>query len=302
MNGIDIYLSELDLLLSADKKSRTAILEEVRDHLLESTERGTDSETSYLEAELEAVTAFGSPHIVARHFNAALGAKAMRRAPKIAFTAGAMVVASFLFAAINQPKGATQATLASQVTFFSAVIAFQFALVAGGCAASRALATWQVSAISGASRSFVRRCTLVSMTALLAGASTMTVNFFFDAQHSKGANGISLAVGALLMVIAAGFGLFGVWRLKVNALDDDPDANAFRTRGLYVFGESAVGCVRRYPASACTIVAIAATAWIMSHAETATLVGSLPWGSAEFASVVAGFLILGPTLGLRSTS
>ena len=39
----------------------------------------------------------------------------------------------------------------------------------------------------------------------------------------------------------------------------------------------------------------------MSHAET-TLSGAVPWGVAQAAGVVLGFVLLGPSLGLRAST
>ena len=299
MSTIDNYLAELDSLLNVDRKSRTTILEEVRDHLLESTERRSIRGISRLQTESNAISTFGSPDLIAGHFNAAFGAKAVRRAPMIAIVSGLLVVISFLIAAINQPKVIAQATIEVQISFFLAVIAFQVAIVAGACGASRALATWRTSATSGSSRSYIWRCTVISMTALLSAVFAMTANFIFDFARDSHVNKLALILGASSMFIAAGVGLFNVLRLRVNSAYEDVEASVSPAHIVFTFGDSTIKVVRRFPAPSCLIATSFATAWIMTHAETPTFTGALPWGIAEAVSVLAGFLLLGPTLGLR---
>ncbi len=53
-----------------------------------------------------------------------------------------------------------------------------------------------------------------------------------------------------------------------------------------------------HPVVACVTTAILAAASAMLHAET-TALGAIPWGVAEAAAVVAAFLLIGPSLGLR---
>ena len=300
MNTIDKYLAELDSLLSVDRKSRTAILEEVHDHLLESTEKQSARGISRLEMESNAISTFGSPVLIARHFNAAFGAKAVRRAPIIAIASGLLVVLSFLITAINQPKVTTQATTESQISFFLAVIAFQIAIVAGACGASRALSMWRTSATSGSSRLYVRRCTVTSMTALLSGVIAMTANFIFDINRGARTNKLALILGASSMFIVASVGLLNVLRLKVNPADEDAEASTTPAHVVFTLGDIVIKVVRRYPIPSCVFITSIATAWTMTHAETKTFTGSWPWGIAEAVSVIAGFLLLGPTLGLRN--
>jgi hypothetical protein len=46
---------------------------------------------------------------------------------------------------------------------------------------------------------------------------------------------------------------------------------------------------------------VVATTAAMVHAET-TALDALPWGAAQAIAVVLGFVLLGPTLGLRTRS
>ena len=70
--------------------------------------------------------------------------------------------------------------------------------------------------------------------------------------------------------------------------------------GLLGFGERCIGLVRRHPIVSCTTIAAFSIFPAMSHAET-TLPGSLSWGLIQAATVVLGFVVLGPTLRLRSS-
>ena len=302
MNAIDKYLAELDSLLNVDRKSRTAILEEVRDHLLESTEKQSAGGISRLQTESNSISTFGSPILIAGHFNAAFGAKAVRRAPVIAIASGLLVVVSFLVVAVNQPKVITQATTELQISFFLAVIAFQVAVIAGVCSASRVMATWRTSATSGSSRLYVRRCTVMSMTALLSGVFAMTANFIFEIIRGSYINKLALILGGISMFVAASVGLLNALRLKVNPDFEDAETSVVPAYIVFSLGDSVLEVVRRFPILSCLFVTSIATAWTMRHTEATTFTGSLPWGIAEAASVVVGFLLLGPTLELRKRS
>ena len=302
MSAIDHYLAEFDSLLNVDRKTRTALLEEVRDHLLESSERRSAADISSLQPESNAISAFGSPVLIARKFNAAFGAKAARKAPKIAIASGLGVVTSFLLAVINQPNLTTRSTTDPEISFLLADVAFQVAVIAGACGASRVLATWRTSATSGSSRLYVRRCSVISMTALLSGVCAMTANFIFDITRGSHVNKLALILGALSMFIAASVGLLNVLKLKINPDYEDVETSVAPAHNVFTFGDSVIKIVRRFPISSCFFVMSIATVWTMAHAETKTIAGSLPWGISEAVSVIASFLLLGPTLGLRIRS
>jgi hypothetical protein len=223
----------------------------------------------------------------------------MRRAPLVALAAGAMVVAAFLAAAVSQPKASQQATVAMQVSFFLGVIAFQVAVLAGACGASRTLATWRTSATSGGDRAFVRRCTIISMTALSAGVLAITTNLILDARQPSHTNGVALAAAVAGMIATVAVGLVTALRLNVNAADEDTAAGGVGAPALFTLGESVIARVHRYPVLSCATVTIAAATWAMSQAETATVAAALPWGISQAVAVVAGFVLLGPALDLR---
>jgi len=78
------------------------------------------------------------------------------------------VFAALIVAGKTQPHPAVpmRATVATQVSFFAAVLAFQVAVVVGVSAVSRALAVWHTSAGHGDDRAFVRRCATILTGAL----------------------------------------------------------------------------------------------------------------------------------------
>jgi len=106
-----------------------------------------------------------------------------------------------------------------------------------------------------------------------------------------------VAIGAAIMIVAATAGLVAVIRLRVNATDEAADGRAAGP-GVFGLGERVIAFVRRSPFIACAAVACVAAGSAMTHAET-TVTGALPWGLAQAAAVVIGFLVLGPTLELH---
>ena len=297
MSKIDAYLSNLDSRLAVGHRHRREILDEVRDHLSESIAAAVGNGVAPDVAEVNAVTAFGVPQELARQFNAAAGARAMRRSPLIAGITGIAVVGAFLFAAMAQPHSSRPASVGMQMSFFAAVLGFQIALVAGARGASRAAAVWRTSATAGADRDLVRRSALVSTGALLVGTLAMATNFFLDARHVPHASAGALAAGGLAMVLAAVAGLVATSRLRVNAKDVDCHTARCTPRAL-TLGELAIAHLYRHPVLTCAAATSAATFWAMHGSET-TFPASLWWGISEAVTVIVAFAVLGPTLELR---
>jgi hypothetical protein len=99
------------------------------------------------------------------------------------------------------------------------------------------------------------------------------------------------------MLVGAALGIAATYRLGVNPADEFGDDNA--TRGGFAgIGEACIGFVRRHPVVSCAAIAVVSIFPAMSHAET-TLAGALPWGLIQAGTVVLGFVVLGPALGLR---
>lgn len=300
MTDIAQYLSELDSQLHVGRKQRLAILEEVQDHLLESAERLSSKGILRGHAEVGATSAFGFLPTIAGQFNANAGAKAMRRAPVITVMAGLAVVALFLLAVTRQPKSIAQANVYQQATFLLSVISFQFYVIAGACGISRALAIWHCSTNSGSGREYVRRCTVISMTALTLGILTMSLNFLFDVHRASPTRGLPLTLSAISMLLVASMGLIGVIKLQVNPFSEYPDISSKHRNILFTSGESAIDIVRRFPVQTSLLATIVTSSWVMFRAETSSFFGAWPWGVTEAVSVIAGFYLLGPVLELRS--
>jgi uncharacterized membrane protein len=302
MTGVERYLAELGSRLNVGTHGRARILTEVADHLDDAIAHRVQSGQRRNQAETETLNAFGSPRLIARQFNAAAGSRAMRRAPIVAIAAGIGVFSGFVFAGTTQPLSATptNAALATQIAFFVSVLAFEVAVVAGVCAASRALSVWQLSAARGADRAFVRHCAIVSTGALGVAATGWATTMALAVNHFTAPNRATLLVGALVMALSAGSAIVAALRLRVNPMDVDGDAPD-DTTGLFGIGELVIGCVRRYPVASCAAAAALSVVPAMSHAET-TVAGALPWGAVQAVAVVFGFVVLGPSLELRRTN
>jgi hypothetical protein len=299
MTEIDRYIAELTPRLNVGARGRTRILAEVRDHLDDAIAHRVRTGEGLAQAARAALDAFGSPGAMASQFNAEAGARAMRRAPLVAFTAGLGVLAGFVVAGATQPHSATptNATFATQISFFASVLAFQIAVVAGTCAASRALSLWRTSARRGSDRQFVRQCTVISTGALGVAAVGWATTMGLALDRLADPNRATLAVGGVIMVCTAGIAIGAAHRLRMNASDDADDGPDATSRFLDI-GERVIGLSRAHPVVTCAGVAALSVWPAMSHAET-TLAGALPWGIAQAATVVLGFIVLGPALGLR---
>jgi hypothetical protein len=299
MTEIDAYISELTACLHVNARDRARILGEVRDHLADATTNREHLGDPPTDAVAQAVEAFGAAPALATQLNAETGARAMRRAPVIAFTAGATVFAGLIVAGKSQPHPAVpmQAVLATQVSFFAAVLAFQVAVVAGACAACRALAIWRTSAARGDDRAFVRRCATISARALGAAATGWAVTLALALDRLSNPNRLGAIVGGIIMLVGASAALATTTRLRINATDD-ATGTVRETPGLFSIPERSVRLVQHHPIWWCGSIAALSALPAMTHAET-TFTGALPWGLIQAATVVLAFLILGPALGLR---
>ena len=223
----------------------------------------------------------------------------MRRAPMVVFVAGVAVFGGLLFAARSQPhpRVPTPATLEAQVAFFVAALAFQIAVVAGVCAASRALALSRTPAVESKDRQFVRRAALIATAALAVAAVGWVTTLGFAFETETHPNTASVVFAGVVMFSAAAVAIIATFRLRMNVSDDVTGVPVAIDHAMSL-GERALALVTRHPAWSCTTVA-ALSAWAaMAHAET-TFTGALPWGIIEAATVVGAFILLGPMLDLR---
>ena len=302
MSQIDQYVAELSARLRAPARSRRRILAEVRDHLEDAlAQRQGDDETPQQQGDLTAsvLADFGAVPAIASQFNAEAGTGSMRRGPLVALAAGLGVFGGFLLSGTTQSRSMTprDATLITQIAFFVTVLCFEVAFVAGVCAAARALAWWRASVASSVDRDYVRRCSLVSTGALAVAAVAWCVTIALASSRLVQPNTTTLFVGATVMLASASVATVLVHRLPMNLADEAPPQGE-RAGGVLVLAERAVGVVRAHPVFSCLVFAGLSAVPATSHAET-TLSGAIPWGIAQAASVVFGFILLGPLLGLR---
>jgi len=299
MSAIDQYVAELASSLHVGNRERVRILAEVRDHLDDATAFHEQAGEHHERASAQALREFGRASLIATQFNAAAGSRAMRRAPIVALAAGAAVFAGLVVAGRSQPRVAVpmSAGLPTQVTFFAAVLAFQIAVVAGICAASRALALWRTPSAHGDDRQFVRRAATISAAALCGAAAGWAITLGLAVNRLAHPNVATALGGGAIMIGAATLALTVTHRLRVN-----PEANArdaeMEIRHLFGLGERGIAVVRRHPIVSGTAVALLSVWPAMAHAE-GTFVGAIPWGVTQAATVVVAFVVLGPRLGLR---
>ncbi len=299
MNAIDQYIAELSSRLRVGRHDRERILGEVRDHLDDAALHRERSGAPREQAAVAAVEDFGPASAIATQFNAESGTRAMRRAPVVAFAAGVAVFAGLLIAGRAQPRPAVpmKAILATQVSFFAAVLAFQVAVVAGICAASRAIAVYRTPTPCGDDRQFVRRAAGISTAALGVAAAAWVITLGIAVDRLANPNMAAAVSGAVMMIAAATLAITMTYRLRVNPSDHAADASVDPS-GIFAIGERFVTGVRRHPVLSCTAFAALAAWPAMAHAET-TFTGALPWGITEAATVIIAFVVLGPVLGLR---
>lgn len=296
MNAIDQYIAELSSCLHVGRQDRVRIVAEVRDHLDDAAEHRVRSGARREQAAIEA---FGPASTIATHFNAEAGTRAMRRAPIVVFNAGAAVFVGLLVAGRAQPRPAVPMTalLATQVSFFVAVLAFQVAVAAGICAASRAIAWYRTPTARADDRQFVRRAATISTTALGIAAAAWVTTLGIAVDRLAHPNAAAALIGGAIMLGAATLAITWTRHLRFNPSDNSVAVYS-DPPGIVAVGERAIAVVRRHPVVSCTVIAALSVWPAMAHAET-TFTGALPWGIAQAAAVIIAFIVLGPALGLR---
>ena len=304
MSQIDEYVAQLSAGLHVPPHRRRRILAEVRDHLDDAVaQRERADETRPRPGDLSAsvLADFGEAPVLAAQFNAQAGTASMRQGPLVAAAGGVGVFGGFLLAGTTQSHSLspTDATALTQIAFFLAVLAFEVAFVAGVCAAARALARWGVSVASSSDRDVVRRCSVVSTTALGIAAVAWCAAMALAGGRLGHPNATTLTLGGAVMLLSAGVAVVVVHRLPMNLQDESPSPSE-GSAGTLVLAERLIDVVRHHPVLACVVFASLSAVPAMSHAET-TLSGAVPWGVAQAASVVLGFVLLGPLLGLRAS-
>jgi hypothetical protein len=299
MNAIEHYIGELSSHLRVSRRTRNRILAEVRDHLDDGTARLVRAGDDTDRAVARVIESFGPASAIATEFNAEAGTRAMRRAPIVAFGTGVGVFAGLLVAARAQPHPAVpmRATLITQVAFFVAVLAFQVAVVAGMCAASRTVAIHRAPVAPSHDRQYVRLAANISTGAAAIAAAGWTITLAIAVHRLTRPNTAAAMIGGAIVVAAASVGIAATRRLRVNASDSPAGADA-EPAGVFNIGERCIALVTLHPVESCTAVAALSIWPAMAHAET-TFTAALPWGIAQAAAVIIAFMVLGPVLELR---
>ena len=303
MSQIDEYVAELSAGLHVPARRSRRIVAEVRDHLDDAVARAQSTDqtlTPLAELTASVIADFGAAPALAAQFNAQAGTAAMRRGPVMAAAGGVGVFGGFLLAGTTQAHSTspTDATPLTQIVFFVAVVCFEVAFVAGVCAAARAVAWWDASVASSPDRDMVRRCSLVSTGALSLAAAAWCAAMALATGQLVQPNVATLVLGGTVMLVSAAAGFVGVFRLSMN-LQDEPASARERSGGRLGLAERSLDVVRRHPIPSCLVFAGLTAVPAITHAET-TLRGAVPWGLAQAASVVVGFVLLGPLLELRA--
>ncbi len=301
---IDDYIDEINQRLVATARQRARIVEDIRDHLADAIEQlvaeGVDGPT----AEQRAIGAFGSATDLARQFNGHTIAGALRRAPLMMASCGTAVVAGFIFAAVSQPSRATakQAGIIQQVAFYAAVLGLQFAFVAGLRVMVRAGHRWRTVPRPD-DQLLLRRAAVVFVAGLSVAAIGWTVVLVEVLDGLPSGRAVPPAIGIVVMLSATAVAGVAVARQRSRVIRAQPwSATEADVAGPWVFGmaERAIRWMGDHPYPTCALTAIVAGLSAMSHAET-TVLGALPWGVAQAAAVIAGYVLLGPALELRAT-
>lgn len=299
---IDEYIAEINRRLVATARQRTRIIEDIRDHLTDAIEQLVAEGVDERSAEQRAISAFGSATDLARQFNVHAAAIAMRRAPLMMAACGIAVVAGFVFAAITQPAPPSPkpAGVVQQVAFFAAALGLEFAFVAGLRVVARASARWRTTP-RPTDQLLLRRAAIVFVAGLAVAAAGWTVVLAEVLAGSSNRRAIPLAVGIVVMVGATIVASVVTARQRTQVTGAEPLAPPEPDVADHmVFGaaERAVRWINHHPRSTCAAAAILTGLAAMSHAET-TALGALPWGATQAAAVIAGFVLVGPTLELR---
>ena len=294
---IDQYVNEISQRLVVPARRRARILEDIRDHLEDAVEQllsqGIDQQT----AEESAIGAFGSASSLASQLNEQFAVGLLRRTPLTMAASGFVMVAGFLLAAVTRPsQGAMPAGPVQQVAFFIGLLGLQVAFVAGVRVVARVGARWR-SAPSAADHLLVRRAAFVFSAGLAVAACGWTVALVAAGGGTGPPRTAPLLAGGAVMILA----VVAAWATTIGRVTSTGTASPDADPSMFGAAERFLQWVSRRPRRFCACGAILAALAVMSHAET-TLKGELMWGVIEAWPVIAGFVLLGPALELRSTT
>ena len=294
---IDQYVDEISRRLVMTARRRARIVEDIRDHLEDAVEQLVSQGIDVQNAEERAIGAFGSASSLASVFNEQFAVGLLRRAPLTMAASGLVLVAGFLLAALSRSSRAPfSAGVGQQVAFFTGLLGIQVAFVAGARVLARVGAHWR-SAPPAADHVLVRRAGFVFSAGLALAACGWTVALVAAGGGQAPPRTAPLLVGGVLMILATIAALATTIGRRVVPTGTAP---ANPDRSMLGAAERLLQWASRRPRTFCACVAILAALAAMPHAET-TATGELIWGVIEAGAVIAGYVLLGPTLELRST-
>lgn len=295
---IDAYVAALAARVRVPRRHRERILGEVREHLDDAAARLVAQGLSRSAAEQRAVESFGLAGALAEQFNHQSAATTTRRMPMFMAGCGAGVVGGFLGAAIPQPASSTAAPLPRQVAFFLGILGLQLAVIAGLRVSARVAAQWvdgptaADARLGSACRSGVPRGADDDGCRWGRGsARCRRWPFRRSPRPVAGRVGGDADQRNRRSHLRPATDEHRCRRDRPPARHRPDGAHPWRAPVRVDFGSP--GPVVRVRGGGCR----GATA--MMHAET-TVSGALPWGVAQGAAVVGGYLLLGPTLELRA--
>ena len=300
MSDLDDYLAAVSDRLHVPRARRQRILDEVRDHLADATTGLEARGITVADARRQAIAAFGPPGQLAREFNAQAATATMRRTPVVIGAGGIAVALGFglAAAALPHPSTAPPAGISAQILFFVAIVAFQCAAVAGMRAASLVAARWRAASAPPADREVVRRAATICAAGLVVAASAWLGAMSVRTGGGSLIREAGTVVGVVLMVFGALAAVSFAARHRAELADAVGSPIPAPSGLIAGSGERVIDLAQAYPVVTCVVTAGLAAASAMSYAET-TVLGAVPWGLGEAAAVVAGFVLLGPSLGLR---
>jgi hypothetical protein len=297
MSITDQFLCDLTSALHVGRRYRARVVAEIREHLADATE--AHSAAGRPDPERLAVEAIGTPTVLADRFNTEAATRRLLRGPWWAAGAIAVVAAGVIVPMLGPIRGANMAAPGfAQALFFAAVVAVQVAAVAvcrGACLATVVRRNPHADRLD---EKVLNQAMRVSIAAT-ATASTLWVAVLLSAEHRGALAGGRFLVTGIALLTSGVVGAVVMGRPTWTAVASEPSETDLAPTGSVFFGERAFGFVQQRPFFSTVAAALVAAGFTMWHAET-TLSGSVPWGIAEIVSVVAGFVLLGSFLGLRS--
>lgn len=297
---IEQYLAHLRDALRVSSRRRDRILDDVRDHLIDAAEHLQRDGLETTVAEQRAIAAFGPAAHIAEQFNRDAATATLRHAPVVMAASGVAVVAGFLIATLTQPTPGLPkpAGLARQIAFFAGLVGLQVAFVAGARALARAGARLRTTATSSDFR-LIRNSALVFLGGLTTTTAGWTVALIDAVDRLPHGDVGPLVAGLIVMVSGSLLAIVTCRRWRRTLGSAAADVGDHLDTSALAAPERLIRAMAVRPWLFCTSAAVLAALTVMSRAET-TVLGALPWGGAEAAVVVLGYVWLGPALELRT--